>query len=192
MLREKIRQSLRTQRRGLTGLETAIILIAFVIVAAAFAFTVLNVGYQSIQKSQEVIAAGLEEASSVMEIDGAVIAKSDGNTLQNVSFIIKLSAGKSPIDLSEGKLAITWTSKNMHLDNIYNGTIANVTAVFGDDTDMYLRYGDKYKVTIDVAALGDELGANDEFKIELKPPKGAVLTLARRLPPALDPVMFLG
>ena len=192
MLREKIRQSLRTQRRGLTGLETAIILIAFVIVAAAFAFTVLNVGYQSIQKSQEVIAAGLEEASSVMEIDGAVIAKSDGNTLQNVSFIIKLSAGKSPIDLSEGKLAITWTSKNMHLDNIYNGTIANVTAVFGDDTDMYLRYGDKYKVTIDVAALGDNLGANDEFKIELKPPKGSVLTLARRLPPALDPVMFLG
>ena len=192
MMRRKSKQSWRNQRRGLTGLETAIILIAFVIVAAAFAFTVLNVGYQSIQKSQEVIAAGLEEASSVMEIDGAVIAKSDGNTLQNVSFIIKLSAGKSPIDLSEGKLAITWTSKNMHLDNIYNGTIANVTAVFGDDTDMYLRYGDKYKVTIDVAALGDELGANDEFKVELKPPKGAVLTLARRLPPALDPVMFLG
>jgi len=192
MWREKIRQSWRTQRRGLTGLETAIILIAFVIVAAAFAFTVLNVGYQSIQKSQEVIAAGLEEASSVMEIDGAVIAKSDGSRLQNVSFIIKLSAGKSPIDLSKGKLAITWTSKNMHLDNIYDGTLANVTAVFEVDKDMYLRYGDKYKVTIDVAALGDDLGANDEFKIELKPPKGAVLTLARRLPPALDPVMFLG
>ena len=67
-----------------------------------------------------------------------------------------------------------------------------MTAVFSDDTDMYRRYGDKYKVTIDVAALGDNLGANDEFKIELKPPKGAVLTLARRLPPALDPVMFLG
>jgi archaellin len=57
---------------------------------------------------------------------------------------------------------------------------------------MYLRYGDKYRVTIDVAAIGDNLEANDEFKVELKPPKGAVLTLARRLPPALDPVMFLG
>jgi len=192
MQREKSRQSQRTQRRGLTGLETAIILIAFVIVAAAFAFTVLNVGYQSIQKSQEVIASGLEEASSVMEIDGAVIAKSDGSRLQNVSFIIKLSAGKSPIDLSQGKLAITWTSKNKHLDNIYDGTKANVTAVFSDDKDMYLRYGDKYRVFIDVNALGDDLGPNDEFKVELKPPKGAVLTLARRLPPALDPVMFLG
>ena len=192
MMREKSKQSWRTQRRGLTGLETAIILIAFVIVASAFAFTVLNVGFQSTQKSQEVIAAGMEEASSVMEIDGAVIAKSDGNTLRNVSFVIKLSAGKSPVDLSVGKLAITWTSKNMHEDNIYDGTKANVTAVFEEDTDMYLRYGDKYKVIINVTALGDTLGANDEFKIELKPPKGAVLTLARRLPPALDPVMFLG
>ena len=183
---------MRTQRRGLTGLETAIILIAFVIVASAFAFTVLNVGFQSTQKSQEVIAAGMEEASSVMEIDGAVIAKSDGNALKNVTFVVKLSAGKSPVDLSVGKLAITWTSKNMHEDNIYDGTRANVTAVFAEDTDMYLRYGDKYKVIINVTALGDTLGANDEFKIELKPPKGAVLTLARRLPPALDPVMFLG
>jgi flagellin FlaB len=192
MMWERSKQSWRTPRRGLTGLETAIILIAFVIVASAFAFTVLNVGFQSTQKSQEVIAAGMEEASSVMEIDGAVIAKSDGNTLQNVSFVIKLSAGKSPVDLSQGKLAITWTSKNKHEDNIYDGTKATVTSVFPDDTDMYLRYGDKYRVTIDVAAIGDNLEANDEFKVELKPPKGAVLTLARRLPPALDPVMFLG
>jgi flagellin FlaB len=192
MMRKNSKQSWRTPRRGLTGLETAIILIAFVIVASAFAFTVLNVGFQSTQKSQEVIAAGMEEASSVMEIDGAVIAKSDGNKLMNVSFVIKLSAGKSPVDLSQGKLAITWTSKNKHEDNIYDGTKANVTPVFPEDTDMYLRYGDKYKVTINVAAIGDNLGANDEFKVELKPPKGAVLTLARRLPPALDPVMFLG
>jgi flagellin FlaB len=192
MMWERSKQSWRTPRRGLTGLETAIILIAFVIVASAFAFTVLNVGFQSTQKSQEVIAAGMEEASSVMEIDGAVIAKSDGNTLQNVSFVIKLSAGKSPVDLSQGKLAITWTSKNKHEDNIYDRTKANVTSVFPDDTDMYLRYGDKYTVIINVAAIDDNLGANDEFKVELKPPKGAVLTLARRLPPALDPVMFLG
>jgi len=192
MTREKNKLSWRTQRRGLTGLETAIILIAFVIVASAFAFTVLNIGFQSTQKSQEVIAAGIEEASSVMEIDGAVIAKSDGTTLHNVSFVIKLSAGKSPVDLSQDKLVITWTSKNKHEDNIYDGTKASVQAIFADDTDMYLRYGDKYKVFIDVQQIGDDLGANDEFKIELKPPKGAVLTLARRLPPALDPVMFLG
>ena len=33
-----------TSERGITGLETAIILIAFVVVASVFAFTVLSMG----------------------------------------------------------------------------------------------------------------------------------------------------
>ncbi|MCX8191572.1 MAG: hypothetical protein N3F06_02035 [Nitrososphaerales archaeon] len=178
--------------RGLTGLETAIILIAFVIVASAFAFTVLNVGFQTIQKGQQVIEAGTEEASSVMEIDGAVVAMSDGTKLHNITFVIKLSAGKTPVDLTKGKMVISWTSKNRHVENVYDERRATITALFDEDKDMYLKYGDKYKVFINVTAIGDNLGANDEFKIELKPPKGAVLTLIRRLPPALEPVMFLG
>jgi len=35
---------MRTKQRGITGLETAIILIAFVVVASVFAFTVLSTG----------------------------------------------------------------------------------------------------------------------------------------------------
>lgn len=189
-----VKASPRRGASGLTGLETAIILIAFVIVASAFAFTVLNVGFQTTQKGQEVIQAGMEEAASAIEIDGAVIARGNTSQLHNVTFIIKLSAGKVPVDLSQEKMAITWTSKNKHLENIYDGTMATITPLFSGDTDMYLKYGDKYKVFIDLTATGvnDPLGPNDDFKIELKPPKGSVLTVVRRLPPALEPVMFLG
>jgi flagellin-like protein len=35
---------LLTEERGITALETAIILIAFVVVAAVFAFTILSAG----------------------------------------------------------------------------------------------------------------------------------------------------
>lgn len=41
-------------KKGLTGLETAIILISFVIVAAAFSFAVSNLGLFTTQKSGEV------------------------------------------------------------------------------------------------------------------------------------------
>jgi len=34
-------------QRGITGLETAIVLIAFVVVASVFAFAVLNMGFLS-------------------------------------------------------------------------------------------------------------------------------------------------
>jgi len=45
-------------RRGMTGLETAIILVAFVITAAAFAFVVLNMGFLTAEKAQSVISSG--------------------------------------------------------------------------------------------------------------------------------------
>ena len=59
---------------GITGLETAIILIAFVVVAAVFAYTALSAGLFSTQKAQEAVYGGLEETQSTIEQSGSVIA----------------------------------------------------------------------------------------------------------------------
>ena len=45
-------------QRGITGLETAIVLIAFVVVASVFAFAVLNTGLLSSEKSKEAALGG--------------------------------------------------------------------------------------------------------------------------------------
>ena len=63
-----------TSERGITGLETAIILIAFVVVASVFAFTVLSTGIFASERSKETVFAGLEEAKSSIEPRGSVIA----------------------------------------------------------------------------------------------------------------------
>ena len=71
--------------KGITGLETAIILIAFVVVAAVFAYTVLSAGLFSTQKSSEAVYSGLKEAQSSMELRGGVIAyKGDANISSSV------------------------------------------------------------------------------------------------------------
>ncbi len=61
-------------QRGMTGLETAIILIAFVTVAAVFGYAVLSAGIFSAEKGKETVYAGLEQAKSSMELKGSVIA----------------------------------------------------------------------------------------------------------------------
>lgn len=61
-------------QRGVTGLETAIILIAFVVVASVFAFTVLSTGIFSAERGKETIHAGLKEARSSAELKGSVTA----------------------------------------------------------------------------------------------------------------------
>ena len=60
--------------RGLTGLETAIILIAFVTVAAVFGYAVLSAGIFSTEKAKESIYQGMAEAKSTLVIAGDIIA----------------------------------------------------------------------------------------------------------------------
>ncbi|MFN3973708.1 MAG: archaellin/type IV pilin N-terminal domain-containing protein [Dehalococcoidia bacterium] len=61
-------------QRGITGLETAIILIAFVVVASVFAYTVLSAGIFSSEKGKEAVHSGLKQARGSMEILGSVKA----------------------------------------------------------------------------------------------------------------------
>ncbi|HIM78888.1 MAG TPA: flagellin, partial [Dehalococcoidia bacterium] len=51
-------KSLIRDQRGITGLETAIVLIAFVVVASVFAFAVLSTGLLSSEKSKETVLGG--------------------------------------------------------------------------------------------------------------------------------------
>lgn len=57
-------------QRGATGLETAIVLIAFVVVSTVFAFAALSTGLFSADKSKDTIEAGLAEARSTVEVKG--------------------------------------------------------------------------------------------------------------------------
>ncbi|MDD5082397.1 MAG: hypothetical protein PHU08_03390 [Dehalococcoidales bacterium] len=79
---------------GITGLETAIILIAFVVVAAVFAYTVLSAGLFATQKSSEAVYAGLGQTQSTLQPMGDVVAYK----------------GTAAIDSSVGKVEFTVTN----------------------------------------------------------------------------------
>ena len=68
------RKGTRHSHRGVIGVESAIVMIAFVIVAAALAFVVLNMGFTTAQKAKTTIIAGLGESSSSMQVEGKVTA----------------------------------------------------------------------------------------------------------------------
>jgi flagellin FlaB len=61
-------------QRGITGLETAIVLIAFVVVASVFAYTVLTAGIFASQKSNEAVNAAIDEVRSTVTLSGSTIA----------------------------------------------------------------------------------------------------------------------
>jgi len=119
--------SARHLRKGIVGIEAAIVLIAFVIIAAALAYVVVNTGFFASQKSKDTIMRGISEAASSLQIDGSVIAYVDGN--KNVTALVvpvKISAGREGVDVSNRSLVVTvWitgTSTYAYMPNIYNGS----------------------------------------------------------------------
>src|SRR5262245_65380472 len=86
--------------RGITGLETAIILIAFVVVATVFAFIVLTTGIFSAERGKETVFAGLAKARGTMEIRGGVIVRATPPDVDSIEFTVAtVAAGDSiPVD----------------------------------------------------------------------------------------------
>ena len=72
--------SLKQNDAGFTGLEAAIVLIAFVVVAAVFSYVVLGAGFFTTQKAQQTVHTSVEQSSSTLEIVGNVYGASPGAT----------------------------------------------------------------------------------------------------------------
>ena len=185
----------------MTGLETAIILVAFVITAAAFSFVVLNMGFLTAQKSQTVISAGMQEATSSLQADGDLIAEFDiaSGNMTKTSFYVRLSQGKEPIDTAGDKLIVTYSNPAEYgviKDGVADGAV--LSEVVGDN-DTLIEFGERWLVVVDyadVVALGAFTweaysGAYDTFRLELRPAQGAVLAIERTIPAVNTKIMIL-
>ena len=98
---KKLARKMHRDERGITGLETAIILIAFVVVASVFAYTVLSAGIFSSQKGQEAVYTGLEQARSTVELKGDVVAKANATAVQELIFSVGNALDGEAIDLTD-------------------------------------------------------------------------------------------
>ena len=184
--------SLHKNEKGITGLETAIILIAFVIVASVFAFVVLSTGLFSAEKGKEAVFAGLEKASGNLEVRGAVTATSAvPPAVDSLIFNVGLAAAGSPtlVDpLTIGdpnNIAINYIDEQ---DRIAN-TTWTTTEILGDG-DTLLERGELMEITV-ALPVGSTLDINEVFTLEVIPPSGGTLLINRTMPQQIDLVMDL-
>ncbi|MCZ6539465.1 MAG: hypothetical protein O6922_06535 [Chloroflexi bacterium] len=158
-----------TSQKGITGLETAIILIAFVVVASVFAFTVLSTGIFASERSKETVFAGLEEAKSSIEPRGSVIAykgrvdtSSTTDTIYKLSFVVSNAIAGEPVDLTppydtndagsdpdlvsgaEYRTVISYIDKNQYLSDVP----WTLDWVGDDNADDLLEEGEKAEITV--------------------------------------------
>lgn len=189
----RLMQRVVRDEEGITALETAIILIAFVVVASVFAFTILSAGTFSTERGKEAVFAGLSQVRSSIELKGSVIATATSTgttgTVDNVIFTIANAVGGEPVNLNtDNKVVVIDYRDARQMTSVDDWLLS--WKVRADDDDL-LEAGELAEITVPVGTVTQTLGINTEFSIEIKPPSGAVLNIQRTTPAYIETVYDL-
>ena len=174
-------QQVHRNQEGITGLETAIILIAFVIVASVFAYVVLSAGIFATQKAKEAVYAGLQEVRSTVEVKGDLIAKMVSGKVTEIYFTLGGRPGIEAVDLTDTSNSSNKTVISFHdqyqVINSVNWTLTKLVTTNNDDL---LDMNELFLITVDLSSTN--VSPYHTFTLEVKPPVGAVLPLERTVP----------
>ena len=196
----KILQFINQREHGITGIETAIILIAFVIVASVFAYVVLSAGLFSTQEAKEAIHSGLEEAKATIEIKGNIYGRMESSILTQVYFTVATTTGGDMIDFTDtssangSNLVVISYSDAYQIFPTVNWTMQKLNTTAPDNL---LDKNELFLITVDLDCVSanateEEMpGPYHEFRLEVKPPVGAVLVIERTIPARVDQIVNL-
>ena len=165
---------------GITALETAIILIAFVVVAAVFAFTILQAGTFSTERGREAIYGGIEQVSSSMEVVGSIKAAGT-TTVDTLIFELQTVTGGGGVDMDS--VIYSYSDPSTYVNEIL------CTESWLTGASAMLEADEIVEVTCNVTAAS--LKKNTQFQLEVKPPTGAVIPIVRTTPAEISGQMVL-
>jgi flagellin FlaB len=215
----KIKQSLRKlvkQKRAMIGIEAAIVLIAFVIVAAAFSFMVVNMGLFATQSGKTTIQTGLSEAGSPLIVDGDIEIHATSIAPYTVDAMmiplqvvgvryVPMDANSTEVTLTisgQSAIANCYVGVNNTLDPYntpLNSLVAAVNSTAGtanltqsqlfignSNNNTSLDSNEKGFLTF-VFASGDQAKSGQTIYCEIRPEQGAPISVSFVVSPQLAP-----
>jgi len=188
-------------KRAMMGLEAAIILIAFVIVAGTFSFMVITQGLFATERGKTVVQEGLQQTSTPLCVDGSVLLKSTGSGV--TAIMIPLRAyGVRYVAMAKDQTAVTLKVGNNAWSNIYEGVNQTLSASATFDDLVIDATEDRARLFIKntngdnaldsnekgylIIKLSTEASARDHVVVEIKPERAAPLTVDFYVPESLQ------
>ncbi len=208
-----IMRCIRKNKRGIVGIEAAIVLIAFVVIAAALAYVVINMGFYASQTAKSTINNGINEATSALELDGYITGLTSATS--NVTFLaipVKLAVGQQQVDMDGNTVVVAVQGGNFSLANIYSGavnstdddvsalmsqtsgTTPNATCyIYNGISSTVLSQNAKAYIVISLTSSYG-LVPYTKFKVDIRTSVGASLMIQREIPGGLpaDTLVDLG
>ena len=183
--------SMKHNDEGFTGLEAAIVLIAFVVVAAVFSYVVLGAGFFTTQKAQETVYKGVEQSTTNLQMIGNVygLATAPATGIDEIRFSIGLAPGAPSINLEKlniivatptfGPKTLTWVNATTPTSNTNFVVLKNGNETLGAQSTM--TSGDQMEIRFVITAVPKDTKIN----VEMRPGVGAALPFSKTTPPAI-------
>jgi len=177
-----------------TGLEAAIVLIAFVVVAAVFSYVILGAGFYTTQKAQETVYKGVEQATTNVQLIGNVYGLANGTEIDTIKFSINLAPGAPSVDLRG--LNIVYAKQDaselkiiQHANSSQEASTEYFTArVNGQPPNVDSLTGTKQvEITFKVAPIGP----SEKISLEIRPGVGAALPFSKVAPASISNISVL-
>jgi flagellin FlaB len=176
---------------GFTGLEAAIVLIAFVVVAAVFSYVVLGAGFYTTQKAQETIYRGVEQSTTNVQLVGNVygLASDTAEGIDQIRFTIGLVPGTPYIDMEKMNIVVStptfapkvlvWTNQSSSTTDtnfiaLKNGIGTSQSAMIS---------GDQTEIQFNITAVPRDTKIN----FEIRPGVGASYPFSKTTPSIITP-----
>ena len=204
MILTKLSRSVRSfwkDERGITGLETAIILIAFVVVAAVFAFAILNAGLGATSNAEDAISTAQTETQSTLAPRGDVVLVARApvapatafSQVETIRFKLAPSPGAKQISLADLSTLIQYSDNttaaetvplNAPTDPATNPCINTTAAVWLTGDGNVVDKGEIVQITVTLrnTPAGQCLLANETWKVEVYPRDGAIVSVQGKTP----------
>ena len=188
-------KQIRINDNAFTGLEAAIVLIAFVVVAAVFSYVVLGAGFFTTQKAQETVHTSVSQASSSLEVIGNVIGHATTTAnLDYISITVGLTAGGTSMDLDTMVMSYDDGTKRTDVYTKVESTATPATNAWciyqkiNDNSNNILEPGEQFILYVGVPTSATP---NTRFTLNMQPSTGAVTQLVRTVPAAITTINML-
>ncbi|MEI6293028.1 MAG: archaellin/type IV pilin N-terminal domain-containing protein [Methanomicrobiales archaeon] len=176
-----------------SGIEAAIIFIAFIVVASVFTYIMLGTGFFTTQVSQKVVNAEVQGAASKVLVVGDIYGLSSAPSLgiDMVQFGVTISSGKTPFDLRGGQMIISTEGlleSLKYTSGPANPGEWNISRPGGANNNGILTNTEIWTI---YARPTGVIQAGTQFTLEVKPPGGASFSIRRTVPQGLDSINIL-
>jgi flagellin FlaB len=200
------------QKRGMVGIEEAIVLIACVIVAAAFSFMVVNMGLFATQQGENTIQQGISAVSSPLMTDGNIFLRAEYGRVDAMVVPLETS-GTQSVPMAQGTTNVllevgnhtaiadcyTGIAPANSTDNPYTNTFSDLVSALqnqsgagtycrlfigNSNNDTSLDYGEKGFLVFYFSNV-DQAATNELIHIDIRPQEGATVSIEVMVPPDL-------